>query len=174
MGEDQFISIGSTSEMVSSGCLRVVERRVTPTECRRSSQRSARSTVSEKTEDTDCSISTDSLPKLRSLAEVSSGCWGVDEFKSAQRLGRARINDRTLAFACSGNPAPAYLVMTSTTLRNVSMTSFLMAANAPDVLVETVVVEVVVVVLVVLVVVGEPVAMDTTTFRRRDICCWIC
>lgn len=206
--EIQFVSIGSKGGVAPTCCSVVVvvvvvvdsmmtspslfgrwveDWRVTPTECNLSSQRSARSAVSEKTVATDCNISTDSQPKFNSLMEVSCS-WGDGprvgdeigdcvvvvvetgvevEFNIAHRLGRARINVRTLALACSGRPVPAYLLMTSTTFRNVSMTSFLIDAKVPAGLLVVVVVDTVREV-------EDPVARDTKRVRRRCICCSIC
>lgn len=151
----------------------------TPTTRNRCNQSSARSMVSENTVDTERSISMDSSPKVRSLIEVSWTRSGAPCGPSAGELageavedvlnvahlpGSARINLRTLAFACSGKPVPAYLLTTSTTLRRVSMISFLIAvrvefavegvATAFDWL--------------------DPTASDTRKLRSSCICCSIC
>lgn len=84
------------------------------------------------------------------------------------RLGKFKIKPRTATRACWGNELPAYLLMTSTTFRNVSTMSFLiddnMDGDGPGTASEFVEEEVVV----------EDVASDTRKLRSSVICCSMC
>lgn len=154
----------------------------TPTTRSRCNQSSARSMVSENTAETDRNISRDSSPNVSSLIEVSctrpgacgpsagelAGDTVVDVLRVAHLPGSASINRRTLAFACSGKPVPAYLLTTSTTLRRVSMISFLIAVSVEFA------VEGVATALDWLPLLLDPTASETRKLRSSCICCSIC